>query len=235
MSTRATLPSQSFDSVDEIRERFEGKRPRRRYFLIVCEGERTEPNYFDSIRRMLPREMADRITVKGQGYSTLRLVDAACNKNKERLSSDNPPYYHIWIVFDKDSFQDDDFDNAINRISALDSAPKSRHSHHQRWHAAWSNEAFELWYILHFQETTGGALSRNVYQQMLEKHIKDQCGVDRPYRKNADDMFPLLMRYTPQAIERAKNALRRQARKPPHAQNPATMVHLLVEELLRYL
>ncbi len=235
MSKQGTLPAQSFDNVGELRERIEGQKPRRRYFLIVCEGERTEPNYFDSIRRMLPKEMADRITVKGKGYSTLRLVEAACEKNRERLSTGMPPYYHIWVVFDKDSFEDDDFDNAINKISALDCYPVSDEVQHQRWHAAWSNEAFELWYILHFQDTTGGALSRSVYQQMLEKHIRDCCGVDRPYKKNAADMFPLLMRYTPQAIERAKNALRTQTGKPPHAQNPATMVHLLVEELLRYL
>jgi len=235
VSKQGTLPAQSFDNVGELRERIEGQKPRRRYFLIVCEGEKTEPNYFDSIRRMLPREMADRITVKGQGYSTLRLVEAACDKNKERLSSGMPPYYHIWVVFDKDSFEDDDFDNAITKISALDRPSESNEGQDQHWHAAWSNEAFELWYILHFQETTGGPLSRSSYQQMLEKHIMNCCGIDRPYKKNATDMFTLLMRYTPQAIVRANNALRMQAGKSPHAQNPATTVHLLVEELLRYL
>ena len=54
-----------------------GNRPPRRYFLIVCEGEKTEPNYFNSIAAQLPKEMVKRIDVKGVGENTLNLIDAA--------------------------------------------------------------------------------------------------------------------------------------------------------------
>jgi len=235
MSKSGVIPPQAFDSVRAMRERIEGQRPPRRYFLIVCEGEKTEPNYFESIRALLPSEMVDRVTVEGCGRNTRSLVDFARDKNQKRLSSDKPYYYHIWVVFDKDSFPDDDFDNAIKQLEALDLATSSNEDKRQRWHAAWSNEAFELWYILHFQETTGGALSRSTYQGSLETLIKKHCGVIRPYQKNAKDMFSLLREYTPDAIRRAKTALGQQTGKPPHAQNPATTVHQLVEELLRYI
>ena len=48
-----------------------GNRPPRRYFLIVCEGEETEPNYFNAIAAQLPKDMVNRITVKGVGKNTL--------------------------------------------------------------------------------------------------------------------------------------------------------------------
>ncbi len=51
-----------------------GNRPRRRYFLIVCEGEKTEPNYFEAISNQLPKDMVKRITIVGTGRNT---VDAA--------------------------------------------------------------------------------------------------------------------------------------------------------------
>ena len=59
--------------------------------------------------------------------------------------------------------------------------------------------------------------------------------MDRPYKKNAEDMFELLMPYVVEAINRADTALRLQHGKPYHDQNPATTVHLLVKELLSYL
>ena len=41
-----------------------GNIPPRRYYLIACEGEETETNYFEAIKKILPREMIHRITIK---------------------------------------------------------------------------------------------------------------------------------------------------------------------------
>ena len=59
------------------KQRTAGRRPKGRYYLIVCEGEATEPNYFEAIARCLPKDMVSRITVKGVGDNTLGLIDAA--------------------------------------------------------------------------------------------------------------------------------------------------------------
>ena len=199
-----------------------GNLPKRRYYLIVCEGEETEPNYFEAIKRLLPPEMVKRITISGAGRNTLSLVEYANREVIARKKSDDPPYYKVWVVFDRDSFNPSDFDNAIAAIAGKSSKT-------EQWQAAWSNEAFELWYILHFRTQAGGALSREDYKHILE------CEMGRPYEKNAEDMFDLLKPYVVKAIRRANTALRLQSGKPHHAQNPATTVQKLVRELLSYI
>jgi len=222
----ATAGKLSKDSLAEFpsegAKRPFGKRLPRRYYLIVCEGEKTEPNYFEAIRRILPPEMVKRITVSGTGRNTLSLVEYTRKEVEKRRKSGFPAYYKIWVVFDRDSFEDDDFDNAISTI-----AKKSAKT--EQWQAAWSNEAFELWYILHFRAQAGGALSRQDYADILGKEM------GRPYKKNAEDMFELLKPHVSKAIKRADKALELQSGKPYHEQNPATTVHLLVKELLSYI
>lgn len=196
-------------------------RPRRRYYLIVCEGKKTEPNYFEAIQRILPRNMLQ-LTIRGTGRNTLSLVAYTQNMVAERCRAGEPPYNNVWVVFDKDSFRNDLFDNAI---AAINSNSNSK----VKWQAAWSNEAFELWYILHFSAQTGGGLSRNAYKKKLT------LAMGRPYKKNSPDMFDLLKPHIKDAITRAETSLNLQRGKPFHAQNPATTVHLLVQELLQYI
>ena len=50
----------------------------RQRFLIVCEGENTEPNYFNSFR--VPGEVID---VRGIGENTVRLVERAIKLMEE--------------------------------------------------------------------------------------------------------------------------------------------------------
>ena len=199
-----------------------GNLPQRRYYLIVCEGEKTEPNYFEAIKRILPPEMVNRITISGTGKNTLSLVEHAQKEVTARKRSDYPPYYKIWVVFDRDSFNPSDFDNAIATIAGKSSKT-------EQWQAAWSNEAFELWYILHFRTQAGGALSREDYEHILAHDM------GRPYQKNAEDMFDLLKPHVVTAIKRANRALKLQHGKPYHKQNPATTVQHLVKELLSYI
>ena len=212
--------------LERRNKRRSGQRPRRRYYLIVCEGEATEPNYFDAIRKILPNEMVKRISISGEAKNTLSLVKETERLVTERRKSSCPPYYKIWVVFDKDSFPDDDFDNAIEQI---ESRSFSDGFHTEEWHAAWSNEAFELWYILHFREQVGGPLSRKTYSDILTQEM------GRKYEKNAGDMFDLLRSKLNLAIDRAARALQSQAGKSYHEMNPATTVHILVSELMKYI
>lgn len=45
----------------------------------------------------------------------------------------------VWVAFDRDSF--DDFDNAVYMLRAMSD---------EGYREAWSNECFELWYLLHW-------------------------------------------------------------------------------------
>lgn len=122
------------------------RKPKQR-FLIVCEGEKTEPNYFRYFR--VPKEVID---VKGVGENPSKLVNSA----KEYAESED--YDQVWCVFDRDDWPKQDFNNAI------------RNAEDQGFKVAYSNEAFELWYVLHFEFLNTG-IPRKDYMKKLDKHL----------------------------------------------------------------
>lgn len=102
-------------------------------FLVVCEGEKTEPNYFKRFR--VPGRIVD---VYGAARNTVSLV-----RETLRLR-DLEKYDQVWCVFDKDSFPSQNFNAAITLARAHNIG------------VAYSNEAFELWYLLHFDYHQSG-------------------------------------------------------------------------------
>jgi hypothetical protein len=64
----------------------------RQRFLIVCEGEKTEPNYFRSFR--VPKDVID---IRGLGENPSKLVQRAKELNSQE------DYDQIWCVFDRDA------------------------------------------------------------------------------------------------------------------------------------
>lgn len=202
-----------------------GQRPKRRYILIVCEGEETEPAYFDALKERLPREMVKRVTVQGTGVNTYKLFEEAAKCIAKQERDGLPPFHEIWLVFDKDSFPDAHFNLTIKEARKR-----------IRWYCAWSNEAFELWYILHFQRVTT-PISRTAYKEMLEREIRALGESNYFYAKNDAKMFKRLEPYVVNAISRSKMNLKAQLDEHGDdwaAMNPATCVHELVERLLAY-
>lgn len=217
---------------DREQSRRQGNRPKRRNILIVCEGEKTEPNYFESFRRRLLGGEGDRVVVVGVGDNTVSLVERAREIVDDRLRSDEPPFYHVWIVFDKDEFPDDRFDCAVMEIEREDAKFKANVRPH--WHAAWSNEAFELWYLLHFQDTLGGPIGRSDLCKALTDKFRSVLCIPEGYRKNDPRVFGFLEPRMPDAICRGERAFSLCGGKPPHACNPATKVFELVRQLQAY-
>jgi RloB-like protein len=173
-------------------------------FLIVCEGTKTEPNYFRSFR--VPKDVVD---IRGLGKNPSKLVEAA--KNLSQKDS----YDQVWCVFDHDSWTPEDFNNAIKQ--ARDNG----------FRIAYSNEAFELWYILHF-EFLNTAVSRKNYEGKLTALLK------RSYEKNSEDIYDLLLARQDNAIKHAEKLLASYDPVIPAHDNPSTTVHLLVKELNRF-
>lgn len=186
----------------------------RQRLLIVCEGAKTEPNYFEAIKAELPAHVVE-VEISGEGDNTLRLVEKAQALRDARSTGDYP-FDQVWVVFDRDSFPADHFDNAIQKAET------------DGLKAAWSNEAFELWYVLHF-EYRNTAMPRAEYQTKLTNLM------GRPYAKNAPDMYQLLSQTgrQVQAINFAKRLHRDvvAALTPPSRANPCTTVYALVETL----
>ena len=203
-------------AYQESDSRRQGRRPVQRNFLIVCEGEKTEPNYFRAIKRRMKSGAGSKVEVVGAGAHTRDLIECARNAIAKRKVEGLPMYYYVWLVFDKDSFEADDFDNAVKMAES------------EKWQVAWSNEAFELWYLLHFQDVAGGALPRERMFEMLGAHL------GRKYRKNDLCMFDVVKEHSYQAIERARRLAERWHGQPPHLACPCTMIWPLVDELLKY-
>ncbi len=187
-------------------------RPERERILIVCEGSKTEPNYFKSIQSTLPPQVVE-ICIEGEGANTQSLVDRA-KKHRDSKKETDSPYDEVWVVFDKDSFEASMFDNAIH--SAKSAQMKT----------AWSNEAFELWYILHFEDRQTG-MSRTEYKDCLTKYLGSS------YLKNDPNMYSKLTEKGDEskAMQRAKSLQRSHADIPNHDANPCTRVNELIEKL----
>lgn len=176
--------------------------------LIVCEGEKTEPNYFKAFK-------VTNSTIHGLGCNTDSLVQRAIELQKI-AKKNREPYDQVWCVFDRDSFPKQNFNNAIAQ------AEKSGIQ------VAYSNEAFELWYLLHFNYYNTG-LSRDAYIEKLNKLL----GIK--YKKNSSTMYDLLLEKQYTAIQNAEKLLAKYTNSNPESDNPSTTVHLLVTELNKWL
>lgn len=97
------------------RRKHEFMTPKANSFLIVTEGKRTEPFYFKGMEKLIKEKIggaidvveAPTIDIHGKGSSTGKLIELT----EELVKKAKIMYQHIWVVFDKDDFED--FDEAI--------------------------------------------------------------------------------------------------------------------------
>lgn len=174
-------------------------------FLIVCEGKKTEPFYFQAFRvgRVLD------VRVEGMGKSTTNLV-----KETIRLKAQDD-YEQVWVVFDIDDCSPAQVNDAIHLASANDIQ------------VAYSNQSFELWYLLHF-DYHNSAIDRKQYEEKLTRALEVQ------YEKNAPGLYLRLLPKQRTAIQNAKRLLSNYPKPDPCRDDPCTTVFRLVEELIRY-
>lgn len=79
--------------------------------LIVCEGIKTEPNYFHAFSKKRNGIFVIDMDVDGAGANTKQVVEKAIElRDKATI-----PYDRVWAVFDKDSFPDVKFNGAIHK------------------------------------------------------------------------------------------------------------------------
>lgn len=205
MSKRAASTRQPCDAQ---RRRANFREVRQR-FLIICGGEQTEPNYFKAFRT--PKVV---VTVQAIGRSPLEVVEGG---HKRRLEEQRKgeQYDQVWCVFDRDEFLGQDFNGAIALAAKYGMG------------VAYSNEAFELWYLLHFHYLNT-AVSRRDYIVRLHALL------GHPYAKNSETMYAELERRIADAVRNAERLLAQYDPPNPANDNPSTTVHLLVDQLLRY-
>jgi hypothetical protein len=193
-------------------------------FLIICEGE-TEEFYFKSFPVITA-------TVKAFAAKSSNIILVEYAENLSKLAEYKG--FEIWCVFDFDidpniENQKQDYDFAIE------------YAKKQGFKVAYSNDAFELWYVLHYKDIASGELHRDVYFGFLgniniwdinyRKNGKTVEFAKTVYKKLEDDINAS----QEEAIKRAERLCKSQEEKLYSEQNPCTMVFALVLELNEYL
>jgi hypothetical protein len=190
-----------------------GRRPsatqERRRVLIVCEDAKSARYYFESFE--IDPKRAQVFPV-GTGMNTDSLVEEAI-KLKNKAVKACQPYNEIWCVFDRDNFPLSHYDRAFQLIRA------------NGLKVAWANEAFEIWYLLHFNYHDTG-ISRDEYKTKLKPYLD--------YSKADKTIYARMKLHQETALKNASQLERHwneMGEKFPARQNPSTSVHKLVEFL----
>lgn len=186
--------------------------------LIVCEGQNTEPSYFNQFRL----STATVVSI-GEGYSTDSLVRRAEELSRGRL------YDQVWCVFDADPTPDNPH-HSVNFNRAVQLAEANGFG------VAYSNQAFEYWLILHFNDHQGGKMDRAAYNDTLNKLLRPfSISYDgKGCKRITEELFDVLDERNQLAITRAKRIYDQFDHSNPAMEESSTTVFRLVEELLKY-
>lgn len=188
---------------------------RKRRFLLYCEGEKTEPSYFDGLVRYL-RSPLIQIVVGERQADPKGLVELAiahrerARRDARRQDDDSLLFNEVWCIFDVD--QHARLPDAIQKAAA------------SSVDLAISNPCFELWVLIHFREQwafiTGAAA-----QSAVKRFIPG-------YDKMID--YSLMAGKGGIAINRAQRMALRAEEAGEKIGNPSTGVWKLVSELCRH-
>ncbi|MDX2256154.1 MAG: RloB family protein [Pseudanabaenaceae cyanobacterium bins.39] len=119
--------------------------------LVVCEDENTEKKYFEQFAGFFTGKEFGVISV-GTGTAHVgvvnRAIEEANRRNLHIESNRNSSSDFVWVVFDRDRSdkEEEDKSKKINFDEALVRAQK------HNFKVAYSNDAFELWLLLHLED-----------------------------------------------------------------------------------
>jgi hypothetical protein len=194
------------------------------FFLIVCEGEVSEPEYFKSFPYYSKLGKTDEkgynrsfgsVYIKGAAGQYKQLVINAkkiYNELKNEYGTIKPK--DVWCVLDCDC-------NLKQLSEAIIDAKK------EGFNVIYSIQCFELWYLLHFQMLST-AIRKNEYDNRLSKHLKIK------YTHNLDDTYDRLLNYQNTAIKNAEKLWKQQKEAEGGSDpvmDPVTNVFMLVNAL----
>ena len=188
------------------------------YILVVTEGEKTEPIYFNALRKA-ERIITAKLEVccSEYGSNPLSVVDYAIDLKRENLRANKrdgePKYDVIYCVIDRDDHER--YHEAIskakgNGIEVIRSIP-----------------CFEFWYLLHFGYTSRSYDKRNILYSRLKSLIGSYEKSDSVYLLLRDKIDKAILNAQRLRVEHSK-VLDLEKEHP----NPYTEVDLLVTRLL---
>lgn len=179
-------------------ERKLGRRASYDRILIVSEGSKTEPNYFEEIRSTLRLHTANVVVRPSElGTAPIQVVDYAKQLFLEgdRHRNIQPRAFEkVFAVFDRDEHQS--YSNALSVAESLDGKLKNDNKQVIRFQAVPSIPSFELWLLLHF-ENVQSQIDRHEVLRRLKKHIPQ-------YDKGCKGTFKMTHEHLGTAFSRAE-------------------------------
>ncbi|MCA3160169.1 MAG: RloB domain-containing protein [Burkholderiales bacterium] len=132
--------------------------------LIVCEGEKTEPNYFREVR-IARRLSSTHIHVCHSAFGTepqqiVEFAEAEFRKTRA--------FERVYVVFDRDEHRT--YANAIAMAATRDKTLRNDEGKLVPFEAAVSVPCFEAWLLMHFADCQGALHRRDAYAR-LRTHI----------------------------------------------------------------
>jgi hypothetical protein len=208
--------SKKTNALHEQLQRRRGIRELAKRFLIVCEDDKSAPNYFNALKKHFSLSAASIQVAGSGGHSQPIQVVKQAVELKERAAvkdSGTEPFDQVWCVIDGD--YGDKITNARTKATA------------KRVELAVSTKCFEYWVLLHFEENDTSTMDCDgLVRSLKQKHLPR-------YQKGKCDFRNI--------VERVRDACQRaeRLRRPgiargdaPEDQNPCSEVYKLVNAIL---
>ena len=204
------------------RSKFKSRKQAPANYLIVCEGKKTEPNYFNGLKKQINEKYGNKVDVlipeieiKGTGKNTTDLV----KYTQKFVNYSSKVYGQVWVVFDKDDYSDEQFNSAIENCY---------------YNVAWSNPNFELWLLAHFKRISRYISKDDILKELNKEFQNNGLG---SYKKNDANIFEKITKdgklYT--AIKNCEYMEDLNKNRQASEKNPMTKVYKIVDGLKEYL
>jgi len=170
--------------------RKKGTRPSYERILIVTEGTKTEPQYFEDIRKRNRIPSAHISVMPSElGTEPRQIVDFA-----EHTFLQRPAYERVYAVFDRDDHRT--YNDALRRAGELNGRDKNDEGKRVKFTAIPSVPCFELWLLLHFEDVHA-FWHRSETRERLNWYIPN-------YEKGALGIYDLTEQHLAVARQRAE-------------------------------
>lgn len=183
-------------------------RTEHRAILVVSEGEKTEPDYFNGLARLIRKANVTvhslSLKVVGVGDDPRRVVEEAIRR---KGSSSDDPFDSVWAVVDVDQHA------TLNEAIAMASRAGVQ--------VAVSNPCFEVWLLMHFENVRAHQSSKDLAGRLSKYGV-------------AGKRLPLAFPYHQRvAAQQRANTTYPEAASNSIGPNPSTAAHLVVEDIAK--
>jgi len=161
-------------NIKSHRRRGSGTRTISEPILLFVQGECTEKDYFELLKRRLKLSS---LTIRVESQSPENLID----RTKTTISRDkDAPFSAIYYVVDVDETSDKQFRQAFK-------AAKKATNRKTEYHFVVSHESFEAWLLAHFEDIR----NKNISRTTMGKKLEGREMLNGPNNKNVSDNFPV--------------------------------------------